>query len=138
MPGWAPQEVLSGGGDGWLGRWRWADGKCLQRIEVAGVLEGVVGRKVVGGREGGGSSMEGEEWREGGDKDKEEVVRPAVVGIWEVLERRIIIVAFERYTNLSLLPSFLSSEEQGGRQPAPRTNSKKTKHSLLFQYHLHI
>jgi len=125
VPGWAPQEMLSGGGDGWLGRWRWADGKCLQRIEIAGVLEGVVGRKVVGGREGGGSSMEGEEWREGGDKDKEEVVRPAVVGIWEVLERRIIIVAFERYTNLSLLPSFLSFEEQGGHQPAPRTNSKK-------------
>ncbi|PWW77730.1 hypothetical protein C7212DRAFT_90045, partial [Tuber magnatum] len=29
VPRWAPQEVLSGGGDAWLGRWRWADGKCL-------------------------------------------------------------------------------------------------------------
>jgi len=106
VPGWAPQEVLSGGGDSWLGRWRWADGKCLQRIEVAGVLEGIVGRRVVGGKEGDGSSREGEEGREGGEKDKEEVVKPAVVGIWEVLESRIIIVAFERYTGFSLLPSF--------------------------------
>jgi len=121
VPGWAPQEVLSGGGDGWLGRWRWADGKCLQRIEVAGVLEGVLGRKVVGGREGGGSSREGEEGREGEGKDKEEVVRPAVVGIWEVLERRIIIVAFEKYTNLSLLPTLSYPIPHHPRHPMPQT-----------------
>ena len=124
--GWAPQEVLSGGGDSWLGRWRWADGKCLQRIEIAGVLEGIVGRRVVGGKEGDGSSREGGEGREGGDKDKEEVVKLAVVGIWEVLERRIIIVAFERYTSFSLLPSLPLK----GWALVPHPNFKKKK--LLF------
>ncbi|CUS14298.1 unnamed protein product [Tuber aestivum] len=104
VPGWAPQEVISGGGDVWLGRWRWADGKCLQRIEVARVLEEIVGRKVAVGKEGGdsGSSREGTEGQEGGYKVKEEVCKPAVVGIWEVPERKAIIVAFERIPALIL------------------------------------
>ncbi|CAZ83042.1 unnamed protein product [Tuber melanosporum] len=116
VPGWAPQEVLSGGGDGWLGRWRWADGKCLQKIEVARALEGIVGRRVVGGKEGDGSgcggNRDGAEGLGGGNKDKEEVVKPAVVGIWEVPERRIVIVAFERYTTIFFPPD--PPENRGG------------------------
>ncbi|RPB05946.1 hypothetical protein L873DRAFT_1796817 [Choiromyces venosus 120613-1] len=107
VPEWAPLEVLSGGGDTWLGRWRWADGKCLQKVEVGGVLEEIVGKRVVGGRESsgaGGGAAEGE-GAEGESKDKEEVVKPAVVGIWQVPQRKIIIVAFERIPALLLFTS---------------------------------
>ncbi|KAG0635801.1 hypothetical protein HOY80DRAFT_416346 [Tuber brumale] len=117
VPGWAPQEMLSGGGDGWLGRWRWVDGKCLQRIEVARALEGVVGKRVVCGKEGGGSGCgdrDGAEGLGGGNKDKEEVVKPAVVGIWEVPERRVVVVAFERYD----IPLFSSPQNRVGASTA--------------------
>lgn len=85
-PSWDKTQLISGGGDTFLLRWDWRSRAVLEKIDVANFVRGVVGGKV-----GGGKHDHGEAVRSGGEKE----FKITVVGMWEVPELRMLVVAFE-------------------------------------------
>ncbi|KAL7268234.1 tRNA (guanine-N(7)-)-methyltransferase non-catalytic subunit trm82 [Rhizina undulata] len=87
VPSWDLGTLISGGGDEFLMRWDWRNGKELERIGLNAIAEEIIGGKVSGGKIEEG--LEGE-------------FKIAVVGMWEVPSVKGVLVAVEKIKALFL------------------------------------
>jgi tRNA (guanine-N(7)-)-methyltransferase subunit TRM82 len=81
IPSWDRSQLLSGGGDDFLLRWEWERNKIVETVPVAKLVEGEALVKVAAARDA---------------EEKDGEFKPTLVGMWEIPNQKIVVVAFER------------------------------------------
>ena len=106
VPSWDRTTLVSGGGDDHLLVWHWAEGRVVQKVDLAGPVSAVLGAPPA--PEAGDEATSAAPKTEGGQqhsKDDEGPFKVAVNGLWEMASIGGVLVGVEGVPALFLFAS---------------------------------